>query len=30
VVEIFKFEEFAKAFDHLENGKPKFRAVVNV
>lgn len=28
--EIFPFEEFNKAFDLLENGRPKFRACVNV
>lgn len=28
--EIFDFENFPKAFDTLENGKPKFRCVVNI
>jgi uncharacterized zinc-type alcohol dehydrogenase-like protein len=27
--EYFAFEDMPKAFDHLENGKPKFRCVVN-
>ena len=30
MVEEFSFEDFPKAFDRLENGKPKFRCVVNV
>jgi uncharacterized zinc-type alcohol dehydrogenase-like protein len=30
MVEEFPFEEFPKAFAHLEKGKPHFRAVVNV
>ena len=30
MVEEFSFEDFPKAFDKLENGKPKFRCVVNV
>jgi uncharacterized zinc-type alcohol dehydrogenase-like protein len=30
IVEEFKFEEFDKGFDRLENGKPIFRVVVNV
>ena len=30
LVEEFSFEDFDKAFDKLENGKPKFRCVVNV
>lgn len=30
IVEKYTFEEFPKAFDVLENGRPKFRAVVNV
>ena len=30
LVEEFKFEDFPKAFDKLENGKPHFRCVVNV
>ena len=29
VCEFFSFEDFPKAFDHLEHGKPKFRCVVN-
>lgn len=28
--EHFAFEDFPKAFDLLENGRPKFRACVNV
>jgi len=28
--ETFDFEEFPKAFDHLENGKPIFRCIVDV
>lgn len=28
--EEFPFEELPKAFDHLENGKPKFRVVINI
>lgn len=28
--EFFSFEDFPKAFDTLENGRPKFRCVVNV
>ena len=30
MVEEFSFEDFPKAFDKLENGRPKFRCVVNV
>ena len=30
IVEEFDFEDFPKAFDKLENGKPHFRCVVNV
>lgn len=30
MVEEFSFEDFPKAFDRLENGRPKFRCVVNV
>lgn len=30
IVEEFSFEDFPKAFDRLENGKPHFRCVVNV
>jgi D-arabinose 1-dehydrogenase-like Zn-dependent alcohol dehydrogenase len=30
IVEEFSFEDFPKAFAHLEHSKPKFRAVVNV
>jgi D-arabinose 1-dehydrogenase-like Zn-dependent alcohol dehydrogenase len=30
ICETFAFEDFPKAFDHLENGRPKFRCVVNV
>ena len=30
LVEEFNFEDFPKAFDKLENGKPHFRCVVNV
>jgi D-arabinose 1-dehydrogenase-like Zn-dependent alcohol dehydrogenase len=30
MVEEFDFENFPKAFDRLENGRPKFRCVVNV
>ena len=30
IVEMFDFEDFPKAFDKLENGKPCFRCVVNV
>ena len=30
MVEEFSFDDFPKAFDRLENGKPKFRCVVNV
>jgi len=29
LVEIFSFEDFPKAFNHLEHGKPHFRCVVN-
>jgi len=28
--EKFSFDKFNEAFDLLENGRPKFRAVVNV
>ena len=28
--EKFSFEDFPKAFDRLENGRPHFRCVVNV
>lgn len=28
--EVFGFEDFPKAFDKLEHGRPKFRACVNV
>jgi len=27
--ELYSFEEFPKAFDKMENGRPKFRCVVN-
>ena len=30
ICETFAFEDFPKAFDKLENGRPKFRCVVNV
>lgn len=30
MVEDFTFEEFPKALDRLENGRPVFRCVVNV
>jgi uncharacterized zinc-type alcohol dehydrogenase-like protein len=30
IVEEFSFEDFPKAFDKLENGRPHFRCVVNV
>jgi D-arabinose 1-dehydrogenase-like Zn-dependent alcohol dehydrogenase len=30
IVEEFSFEDFGKAFDRLENGRPKFRCVVDV
>jgi D-arabinose 1-dehydrogenase-like Zn-dependent alcohol dehydrogenase len=30
MVETFDFEDFPKALDMLENGRPKFRCVVNV
>ena len=30
MVELFGFEDFPKALDKLENGKPVFRCVVNV
>jgi D-arabinose 1-dehydrogenase-like Zn-dependent alcohol dehydrogenase len=30
VVETFEFEDFPKAFETLEKGRPKFRCVVNV
>ncbi len=30
ICEFFKFEDFPKAFAHLEKGKPHFRCVVNV
>ena len=30
IVEEYNFEDFPKAFDKLENGKPHFRCVVNV
>ena len=29
-VEVFSFEDFPKALDKLEHGKPHFRCVVNV
>ena len=29
MVEEFAFDDFPKAFDKLENGKPQFRCVVN-
>jgi D-arabinose 1-dehydrogenase-like Zn-dependent alcohol dehydrogenase len=29
-IEEFSFEDFPKAFDRLENGRPRFRCVVNV
>jgi len=29
-VEMFKFEDFPKAYAHLEKGRPHFRCVVNV
>ncbi len=28
--EQFEFKDFEKAYDHLVNGKPKFRCVVRV
>ena len=30
MVEEFSFDDFPKALDRLENGRPKFRCVVNV
>ena len=30
MVETFSFEDFPKAFNRLENERPKFRCVVNV
>ena len=30
ISEVFQFEDFPKAYDHLKNGKPKFRCVVDV
>lgn len=30
IIETFEFEEFPQAFDKMEKGKAKFRAVVNV
>ena len=30
MVEEFSFEDFPKAFNRLENERPKFRCVVNV
>jgi len=30
IVEEFQFEDFPKAFEKLEHGKPQFRCVINV